>query len=451
MSRFSKVVWSDGLFLQPQHFQQQDRYLTHEIQVRQTRLSTHAYGFKKLVLDQALLQQGQIAILEAEGFFEDGTYFQIPDGSHAPRAISFTLEKANERVHLVIPHHHWKTCELERSEISGQGPARYKAETLECSNIHEQDIQFEEVEVARLKLELRPESQGLNGYLNLAVVEVLDYTEGKGLTLESRFIPPSLDVFASVYLQQLIRRIKGLLEQKISLIQSRRLGKTAQTAELADFLLLQTACRYRHILQYFESHPSIHPEQIYLELLKLLGDASLFHPSLNKLEFEPQYQHRHLRETFESVVSALELVLMGISEQRAFLIELQERQFGVRLGQVRNLQLFTDCYFVLAVKSNDPVETLLREFPSTVKIGPPEHIRDLVNLNLPAVALRHLPHPPREMPFYSESVYFRLETQANSLWQQVAEKGNLALHYAGPLNSLYLELWAIRKDEGDIL
>lgn len=449
MSRFSKVVWSDGLFLQPQHFQQQDRHLTHEIQVRQTRLSTHAYGFKKLVLDPDLLQQGQIGILEAEGFFEDGTYFHIPDGCPAPASLSLPTEKGSERVHLVVACHHWKDCELEREPSQSGKVARFKLEPLECSNVHEQEVQLEEVEIARLSLELRTESQGLNGYMHLALAEVLDHIEGKGLTVETRFIPPSLEALTSNYLMQLLRRTKGLLDQKIALIQSRRLGKTAQTAELADFLLLQTAYRYRYVMQYFETHAYTHPETIYIELLKLLGDASLFHPSIKNLEFTPQYRHRQLRDTFESVMAALDLILMGVSEQRAFLIELQERQFGVRLGQVRNLQLFADCYFVLAVKSNDPVESILREFPSTVKIGPPEHIRDLVNLNLPAVALRHLPHPPREMPFYSESVYFRLETQANPLWQQVADKGNLALHYAGPLNSLYMELWAIRKDERD--
>ncbi|MDH4396354.1 MAG: type VI secretion system baseplate subunit TssK [Limnobacter sp.] len=449
MSRFSKVVWSDGLFLQPQHFQQQDRHVTHEIQVRQTRLASHAYGFKKLVLDQELLQQGQIGILEAEGFFEDGTYFQIPNHCPAPHTLSIPIQQAGELVYLVVPTHHWKTCELEREQGKKGESARFTSEIIECSNIHEQEVQLEEVEIAQLKLELRLESEGLSGYMHLPLVQILDHLETKGIVLEQRFIPPALDIFTSVYLLQLIRRIKGLLEQKINLIQSRRLGKTAQTAELGDFLLLQTACRYRHVLQYFETHASIHPEQIYIELLKLLGDASLFHPSQKNLEFTPRYRHRQLRETFESVMAALEFVLMGVSEQRAFMIELVERQFGVRLGQVRNLQLFADCYFVLAVKANDPVETILREFPSTVKMGPPEHIRDLVNLNLPAVALRHLPHPPREMPFYSESVYFRLETQGNALWQQVAEKGNLALHYAGPLNSLYLELWAIRKDEGD--
>ena len=31
MSLFNKVVWSEGMFLRPQHFQQQNRYLEHLI------------------------------------------------------------------------------------------------------------------------------------------------------------------------------------------------------------------------------------------------------------------------------------------------------------------------------------------------------------------------------------------------------------------------------------
>ena len=34
MSVHNRVVWSDGLFIKPQHFQQQQRYLEHQINER---------------------------------------------------------------------------------------------------------------------------------------------------------------------------------------------------------------------------------------------------------------------------------------------------------------------------------------------------------------------------------------------------------------------------------
>ena len=34
MNWFSKVVWSEGMFLRPQHFQQHERFIDHVIQGR---------------------------------------------------------------------------------------------------------------------------------------------------------------------------------------------------------------------------------------------------------------------------------------------------------------------------------------------------------------------------------------------------------------------------------
>jgi len=41
MSIPSKVLWGEGLFLRPQHFQQQDRY--HEARLHQTAQALHPY------------------------------------------------------------------------------------------------------------------------------------------------------------------------------------------------------------------------------------------------------------------------------------------------------------------------------------------------------------------------------------------------------------------------
>ena len=43
MNNPSKVLWGEGLFLRPQHFQQQDRY--HEGRLNQTARALHPYGW----------------------------------------------------------------------------------------------------------------------------------------------------------------------------------------------------------------------------------------------------------------------------------------------------------------------------------------------------------------------------------------------------------------------
>jgi type VI secretion system protein ImpJ len=44
MSIYNKVVWSEGLFLRPQHFQQQDRYFERYVETRCQALVRAARG-----------------------------------------------------------------------------------------------------------------------------------------------------------------------------------------------------------------------------------------------------------------------------------------------------------------------------------------------------------------------------------------------------------------------
>ena len=90
-----------------------------------------------------------------------------------------------------------------------------------------------------------------------------------------------------------------------------------------------------------------------------------------------------------------------------------------------------------------PTEQLRRLFPAQVKIGAVEHIRDLVNVLLPGIAVRPLPVAPRQIPFYAAATYFELDRNSPH-WQQMQNSGGFAIHVSGDFPNLRLELWAIR-------
>ena len=92
-----------------------------------------------------------------------------------------------------------------------------------------------------------------------------------------------------------------------------------------------------------------------------------------------------------------------------------------------------------------PGEALRSRFPTQVKIGPVERIRDLVNLQLPGVALHPLPVAPRQILFHTGASYFELETRNSDLWRQLEQSGGVAMHIAGEFPGLELAFWAIRS------
>ena len=89
-----------------------------------------------------------------------------------------------------------------------------------------------------------------------------------------------------------------------------------------------------------------------------------------------------------------------------------------------------------------PAEELRRRFPSQLKIGPVEKIRDLVN-RAPGRAGHPMPVAPRQIPFHAGFVYFELD-QSHELWTQLQASGGVAFHLPELFPGLALEFWAIR-------
>src|SRR5688572_25479256 len=103
MSYRSKVVWSEGLFLRPQHLQQNDRYVERVVDLKTAALRSHGWGFSELKLDGDLLKLGKLAIAAAKGVFPDGTPFSMPDDDALPPPLDIGENVREEIVYLCLP------------------------------------------------------------------------------------------------------------------------------------------------------------------------------------------------------------------------------------------------------------------------------------------------------------------------------------------------------------
>ena len=87
MSLRSKVVWSQGMFLQPHHFQQEARFVDHLVDARVRAAEPHAWGFSELVLDEGALALGRLGLTRASGVLPDGAPFSFPNLESTPAAL----------------------------------------------------------------------------------------------------------------------------------------------------------------------------------------------------------------------------------------------------------------------------------------------------------------------------------------------------------------------------
>jgi type VI secretion system protein ImpJ len=157
----------------------------------------------------------------------------------------------------------------------------------------------------------------------------------------------------------------------------------------------------------------------------------------------PHYRHDDLAATFAPVMRSIRQSLSAVLEQTAIPIPLQERKYGVHVAQIVDRTLLTTAAFVLSVKANIEAERLRRLFPSNIKLGPVENIRELVNSALPGIGIRPLAVAPRQIPYYVGKTYFELD-RTSGHWKAMQTSGGLALHVGGEFPGLEMELWAIR-------
>jgi hypothetical protein len=73
MPTHQKVIWQEGMFLQPQHFQQQDRYLEYLISRHNFLSKSCHWGVSHLKINNDLLKLGKFGLIECSGILPDGT------------------------------------------------------------------------------------------------------------------------------------------------------------------------------------------------------------------------------------------------------------------------------------------------------------------------------------------------------------------------------------------
>jgi type VI secretion system protein ImpJ len=439
MTWTNRVVWQEGMFLRTQHFQQQDRWLEHLVRGRVQSLRPHPWGLIDYALDRDLLATGRFALASASGVFEDGTPFSLPGETDHPPPLELPENARNVLVYLALPIRQAGGVEVADSTTEG----RYTARPFEAYDTHSASPTPAELQVGRLRLRYLLETDERTGYLCIGLARITEMTADKRIVLDERWIPPSLLCSAAAPLGGLVTELAGMLNQRGEALAARMTAPgQAGVAQVADFLLLQSVNGWQNLLAHWADAANVHPESLYATLVQMAGEFSTFMESRRPNAY-PAYRHDDLQRSFAPVVADLRRALSTVLEQTAIPIPLRDPRHGVRVGPLTDRTILRASSFVMSVQADVPAETLRRLFPQQVKIGAVEHIRELVNVALPGIAVRPLPVAPRQLPFYAGASYFELD-RASPHWQQMQNSGGFAIHVSGDFPNLRIELWAIR-------
>jgi type VI secretion system protein ImpJ len=445
MSWDSKVLWTEGLFLQPHHFQQADRHTEALVSGLARHVAPYAWGVSQLEIDDEALKVGQFALKGVAGLTQDGTVFRVPQADSHPPALVVPQTIKDCVVYLTVPQRRQGNSEVDLSGAE-HSVSRLRPAEIEVIDTMSQDQKAVTLGVGTLRLQFALAVDDMADKLAIPIARIIEVRADKEVILDRGFIASCLDVRAAAPLAGFLREIEGLLAHRMTALAGRlsESGATRGVAEISDFLLLMVVNRMLTIFRHFGTVENVHPIRAFEECLKLAGELATFmavekHPP----EF-PAYKHDDLTRTFQPLIRVLRAYLSSVLEQTAVSIKLEERKFGISVGVIADRKLIGTSQFVLAVKSDIPDEDVRRHFAGQAKIGPVEEIRQLVNSALPGIRLRPLPVAPRQIPYHSGVVYFEMDSDS-PYWGKMSTSGGIAVHVSGNFPGLSMELWAIRQ------
>ncbi|MEW9570872.1 type VI secretion system baseplate subunit TssK [Rhodanobacter sp. Si-c] len=444
MTQNNKVIWSEGLFLRPQHMQQQERYLERFVELRAGSLRPHAWGFHELELEADLLAIGKLGIKRARGIFPDGTPFAMPGDDPLPPPLEVDANWRDQTVFLTLPLRSPTQPDSGRPEAPAEKLFRFRVREAEVRDASGSTDGATPLEVGGMSSRLLPQSQPTEGLTRMPLARIVECRTDRRVMLDDAFMPTGLSCQAVPRLVTFLTELLGLLHQRGEALASRvALTDRGGAAEIADFLLLQVVNRCQPLVAHLAEAPLLHPEELYRVLVAMAGELATFTAPGKRPPALPPYRHEALRESFEPVIAALRASLSAVMEQNATPIPLQERKFGVWVAVVPDLTLLDNAAFVLAAKADVKSEELRRQLPAQSKIGPVEKIRDLVNLQLPGIPVSPMPVAPRQIPYNAGYLYFEFDRHA-AMWRELKTSGGIAFHFGSGFAGLDLQLWAIR-------
>jgi type VI secretion system protein ImpJ len=451
MKQLSKIVWSEGMYLAPHHFQAQNRYFEDSVQFAVSSLWRHAYGLISYELDAEAIRNGTVALVHAVGVFPDGLPFDMPECDPLPStrrvADLFSPVAESLTVFLAIPRQvlGGPNCSVaSNSRVS----TRYvgTATTLADENSGQDE---KAVTTGKKNITLSLESELSEDVLTLALARVL--RDGSGhFEFDANFIPPCLQVSASEALVRRTQRLVEILDDKsatVSRTQQRSPGQFqagVSAGQVAQFWFLHALNSHLAPLRHLLLTKHAHPEELYLELLRLGGALCAFgidsHPRTL-----PVYDHQQAEACFAALDDHIRRHLEIVLPSQAISIPLAPGERYFHEGDIKDPRCFGRSRWILGVHAKMGEADLIAKVPQLVKVCSSKFVPELVRRAVPGLSLTHIPVPPSAISARVDSQYFAL-SKAGPCWEHILQTKRVGVYAPGEFPRAELELTVILEN-----
>ena len=442
----NRILWGEGLFLRPQHFQQQTLFL--ENCIANVLRQTHAnpWGIRRCVLDPEALRGGLLRIDSLDILFRDGTRVDAPAGNPLPptRSIADIPNISNRTtLYACLPlvNAFGGNCAMHDNALAHR--PRYLSTHVSCPDLYTDALEAD-VTTLHPNVQLMTEEENRDGHLSVMISRIAKNANGVW-ELVTDFIPPLVEIEACPHLVMVIRRLLDILTVKSQALAARHRERVKSiveygTSDIASFWLLHTVNRSFPLLNHFSLTPT-HPEILYTTLAQLCGELMTF-SSERTLGEIPHYTHDNLTGVFARIDTLIRELLETVVSDRYAQIPLDNTKPSFYLGRLDSERLVENVDYYLSVSSEKPTTELLDTIPLKLKVGSPDDVDKILNSALPGVRLSHAGQTPSALPVRVGNHYFVLEPQGQ-VFERMRMARSVCIYVPQTLIELKLELFAI--------
>ncbi len=447
MNPSAKILWGEGLFLRPQHFQRQDLY--HETRLADFGRCVHPYlwGIRDLKLDNEALAAGVLRITSISGVLPDGEPINAPEADTLPEPVNLgEIENPGSGLsfHVALPYLREFGPNFSGDDAAPGQACRYRQHEEPAPDLYTGAIESE-LSVLKKSLRLLSERDNREQYVSMPVARVRANSSG-GYELDPAFIPPLLAIRSSAAVYLMLRRLMEILQAKAQALYSYHREPSQNVVEfrsgdIASFWLLHTINGAYASFQNLFHHPALHPERLFHEMLRLAGQLLTFSKAYSLADL-PVYNHLHPGPEFGKLDLMIRELIETVISTRYFSIPLNEVKPAFHLGRLDSDRLAGNTAYYLGISADMPPAELVEAVPQRVKVGSPDDVDKMVSSAMPGVRLMSAPQVPASIPVRPGCYYFSVEPHGILYERMVASKA-ITLYVPTGFKNLKLELFAV--------
>ncbi len=452
-----RLVWSEGMFMSPQHLQALDRCHEALLASRLDSLASNNWGSLYVEVDTAALGAGQLRLQRFAGILPDGTPIAFEENepeAPPPRPVAehFPPTARSLEVYLAVPRDREGVPSFAEDASQARNRFFIASRPMEDATMLGASVS---VAFARPNVTLMFGDEAREDYDTMVIAELVRGSSGQ-IELAENYIPPCLRISASPYL---VGGVRDVLTQMIAKQRQLAEGRRERDSTSADISAPEVT-RLMQLLSLNGSIPAMahlaetadfSPQSAYLLLSQLAGQLSTFQPGADPTAL-PKFNYNDLRSTFQDLFFRLKGLLGGLALAQYITLPLEMRGTGLYMAIVQDDRILRTTQLILTVKSELPEQQVIDQLPKLAKIASSVDIQGLMHAVVSGLPLQVAHRPPPQIPIRPGMIYFGLNTANNQYWQNVLADRKIAIYLPPPYDAsrTRIELLAVPLAGGSL-